>query len=200
MAATAVMFAAILSYTWLFEPRVPRAFVVVPGAVVLAIALGRALRSGEWGLDPGALLPALRETSLVTLPALALLLAAGAAAGTLHDPRVPPLRFAALLLWGGAQQWALQTVVLRDAQRATSRRFGVLLAALLFALVHLPNPFLAGATLLAALAWCAIYDRHPNLLPLALAHALATLAILSAFGEGLTGRLRIGAAYLRLRQ
>ena len=49
-----------------------------------------------------------------------------------------------------------------------------------------------------ALAWCWIYDRHPNMLPLALSHALLTLAILYAFDEGMTGHLRVGAAYLSL--
>ena len=51
-------------------------------------------------------------------------------------------------------------------------------------------------TFAGALAWCWIYDRHPNLLPLALSHALLTLAILCAFDEAITGHLRVGAAYL----
>ena len=38
-------------------------------------------------------------------------------------------------------------------------------------------------TFAGALAWCWIYDRCPNLLPLALSHALLTLAILYAFDE-----------------
>ena len=48
-------------------------------------------------------------------------------------------------------------------------------------------------TFAGALAWCWIYDRHPNLLPLALSHALLTLAILCAFDEAMTGHLRVGA-------
>jgi hypothetical protein len=54
-------------------------------------------------------------------------------------------------------------------------------------------------TFVGALGWCTIYDRHPNVLPLALSHAVATLAILYAFDEEVTGRLRIGLAYLELR-
>ena len=72
------------------------------------------------------------------------------------------------------------------------------LAAFLFAAVHLPNPFLTAMTFAGALAWCAIYDRHPNVVPLALSHAMVTLAILHAFDDSLTGHLRIGQAYLRL--
>jgi membrane protease YdiL (CAAX protease family) len=102
------------------------------------------------------------------------------------------------VLWGGAQQWVLQTVVLREAQRAASRGRGVPIAALLFGAVHLPNPFLAPLTAAAALIWCWLYDRYPNIIPLALSHALGTLALRYAFDETILGRLRIGASYLRL--
>jgi membrane protease YdiL (CAAX protease family) len=71
-------------------------------------------------------------------------------------------------------------------------------AALLFGAVHLPNPFLSSMTAAAALLWCWLYDRYPNIIPLALSHALGTLAVLYAFDDGITGRLRIGAGYLRL--
>ena len=49
----------------------------------------------------------------------------------------------------------------------------------------------------AALVWCWLYDRHPNIVPLALSHGLGTLALRYAFDEAMIGRLRIGAAYLR---
>lgn len=198
MRFSVAMFATILSYTWLLEPRLPRAFVAVPSAIVLALGLWHARRTGEWGLAPAALMPGLRATALFTVPAVLALLAAGAVMRTLHVRRDSLAEIALLVAWGGAQQWVLQTVVLRDAQRATSRRAGLLLAACLFAAVHLPNPFLAAMTFAGALAWCAIYDRHPNVVPLALSHAIVTLAILHAFDASLTGRLRIGHAYLRL--
>ena len=198
MRFSAAILAVILSYIWVLEPRLPRAFVVLPGAMVAALGLWHALRTGEWGLAPAALLPGLRATALFTAPAVLALLAAGAAMGTLHAHRDSLADIALLVAWGGAQQWLLQTVVLRDAQHATSRRAGLLLAALLFAAVHLPNPFLVAMTFAGALAWCAIYDRHPNVLPLALSHAMVTLAILHAFDASLTGRLRIGPSYLRL--
>lgn len=195
---SAGMLAAILSYTWLLEPRLPRAFVAVPSTIVLALGLWHALRTGEWGFSLAELARGFRATALVTVPAVLTLLAAGAGLGTLRDRSSSLASFASLVLWGGAQQWVLQTVVLREAQRATSRRAGVLAAALLFGAVHLPNPFLTGVTFAGALAWCAIYDRYPNVLPLAFSHALTTLAILYAFDDTLSGRLRIGHAYLRV--
>ncbi len=69
----------------------------------------------------------------------------------------------------------------------------------MFASLHLPNPFLSAVTFAGALAWCWIYSRYPNILPLALSHAVLTAAILYAFDDRITGRLRIGAGYLALR-
>jgi membrane protease YdiL (CAAX protease family) len=100
-----------------------------------------------------------------------------------------------LIAWGGGQQWILQTVFLREAQRATSRRTGIVIAAVLFASLHLPNSWLTMLTLVGALGWCAIYDRYPNVLPLALSHAVATLIILHAFDDALLGGLRVGARF-----
>jgi membrane protease YdiL (CAAX protease family) len=119
-------------------------------------------------------------------------------AGTLHDRRDFLGSLGALVVWGGAQQWILQTVVLREAQRVTSQRAAILIAATLFAIVHLPNPFLTSLTFAGGIAWCATYARYPNVLPLAMSHGLAELAILYAFNEGITGRLRIGYSYLQL--
>jgi hypothetical protein len=133
----------------------------------------------------------------VTFVALLLIVGAGAGIGTLHDRRDFLGSLAPLVLWGGAQQWVLQTVVLREAQRTSSRAKGIVIAAVLFGAVHLPNPLLAPLTGVAAFIWCRLYDRHPNIIPLALSHGLGTLALRYAFDEAIIGHLRIGAAYLR---
>ena len=120
-------------------------------------------------------------------------------AGTIHDRRDFLGTFLWLVVWGGAQQWVLQTTVLRDCQRATNRHAGIGIAALLFGLLHMPNVFLAVMTTIGALIWCGIYDRYPNIVPLAVSHTpLTTMAILYTFDEAITGRLRIGASFLRL--
>src|SRR4029453_17635086 len=129
--------------------------------------------------------------------AVFLIVGAGVALGTLHDRRDFLGSLAPLVLWGGAQQWVLQTLVLREAQRGSSRAKGIVIAAVLFGVVHLPNPLLTSVTGAAALVWCWLYDRHPNIVPLALSHGLGTLALRYAFDEAIIGRLRIGAAYLR---
>jgi membrane protease YdiL (CAAX protease family) len=198
MPFTSAILGAVLIYTWLIEGRAPREMVYVPGTLVVGLTVWHNARSGEWGFSRRAFGRGLLLVLAVTFPLVLLILAAGAAVGTLHDRRDFLGNFAPLVVWGGAQQWVLQTVVLREGQRATSRRTGIVIAALLFGMVHLPNPFLSAVTAAAALLWCWLYDRRPNIVPLALSHALGTLAILHAFDQDITGRLRIGASYLRL--
>lgn len=197
MPFTVSILTCILVYVWLVEPNVTRSAVVIPAAVVVVLTTWHDLRHRDWGFSWSALAPGLWRALVVTLAALLLILGAGAALGTLHDRRDFLGSLLPLVPWGGAQQWVLQTVVLREAQRASSRHRGIVIAAVLFGLVHIPNPLLATVTAAAALLWCWLYDRYPNIVPLALSHALGTLALRYAFDEAITGRLRIGAAYLR---
>lgn len=200
MRFTVAILGSVLAYVWLIEGNAPRSLVYVAGTLVVALTVWHNLRHGEWGFSWRALVPGLRLSLGTTLPLALLILGLGAAIGTLHDRRDFLGHLAGLFVWGAAQQGVLQTVVLREAQHATSRKAGIVIAALLFGAMHLPNPFLAPVTAGGALVWGWIYDRHPNIIPLALSHALGTLAILYAFDESITGRLRIGASYLRLDQ
>jgi membrane protease YdiL (CAAX protease family) len=188
----------VLCYTWLLAPIAPRWISGVATILVVALALARALKTGEWGLKPSAFLSSLAWSTLFTLAAAIATYVAGALLGSWHERPHPWSVFALLLPWGLGQQFALQTAFVRDAQTLLgSRRGGIFLAALMFAALHLPNPFLTLATGMAAVGWCWIYDRHPNLLPLAFSHAVLTLAVLYAFDDAITGRLRVGVAYLR---
>jgi len=163
------------------------------------LAVWHDVRHREWGFDWRGLSRGLVTAALFTIPLALILLAGGAVAGTLHDRRDFPGTLGVLVLWGAAQQWILETVILREVHRATGRRAGAIIAALLFGAVHLPNPMLSIVTLAGALGWCTIYDRHPNIVPLALSHAVGTLALLYAFDDRITGGLRIGYAFLARR-
>jgi membrane protease YdiL (CAAX protease family) len=189
----------VLGYTWVVEPIAPRWVRHVPTVLVLTLAVSRAMKSGEWGFTRSAFLPALRWAAALTAAAVLVMYLTGSALGTWHDRRDFLGNLAVLIPWGLGQQFALQTVLLREAQSVISRRKAIWLAALVFGVLHLPNPFLTPLTFLGALAWCWIYDRHPNVIPLGLSHAVATLAMLYAFDDSITGRLRVGRAYLMLR-
>jgi membrane protease YdiL (CAAX protease family) len=209
MFTTLAILASVLVYTWAIDPIAPGWVTPIPVVLVLGLAIRHAYRAGAdprgrpradaWGVNPAAFLPALGQSAVLTgIAALAMFLA-GSRLGTWHPRGDAWTSMALLIPWGLGQQFALHTVFLRDAQAGVGRSAGIVLAAALFAALHLPNPFLTAVTFAGALAWCWIYDRHPNLLPLALSHALLTLAILCAFDETTTGHLRVGAAYLSLR-
>ena len=197
MPFTVAIIGVVFAWTWYFEPTAPVEAVAIIALIVIGLTIWHDARHGAWGFDWRAFGPALQGIVIVTVPAIALILVAGAILGTLHDRRDFLGSFAPLLVWGLAQQWVLQTVIFSEARRWKSSRAGIWIAAAVFGAVHLPNPFLSAITFAGALLWCRIYDRHPNILPLAISHALGTLAILHAFDGSLTGRLRIGLSYLR---
>jgi membrane protease YdiL (CAAX protease family) len=189
--------AVVFAWTWLLEPHAPAQAVVLVALVVVALTIWHDARYRRWGFDWRAFRPAMTAALAVTVPAAVVIIIAGALTGTLHDRRDFLGSFAALACWGLAQQWVLQTVIFAEARRWTSPRAGIWIAAAIFGAVHLPNPFLSAVTFVGALLWCRIYDRFPNIVPLAASHALGTLAILYAFDADITGRLRIGLSYLR---
>jgi membrane protease YdiL (CAAX protease family) len=110
-----------------------------------------------------------------------------------------PLRSHLLLLplWALFQQYALQGFINRRLQIAMGKGFKVtLLVGLLFGLLHLPNPLLALLTFIGGLIWAAVYQRHPNLLALVVAHSLASLSLALAIPPSLINGLRVGFRYL----
>ncbi|PYR10738.1 MAG: hypothetical protein DMG00_11440 [Acidobacteria bacterium] len=193
---TVAIVGVVLAYTWVIDPVAPAWVAGVAAMLVVGLAIWRAVKTGEWGLKPAAFLPALGWSAAITgAGALAIYLAASRL-GTWKERRDLWTTLAVLIPWALGQQFALQTVLLRESQATLSRSAGIWLAAALFASLHLLNPFLTAATLIGALGWCRVYDRYPNLLPLALSHAILTLVILCAFDDAITGGLRVGYAYI----
>jgi hypothetical protein len=188
----------VLLFIWVLDPFAPPWLRPLPTVAVLAISIARAVKTGQWGVNRAAFLPALRAAAVLTFCAIGVFTLAGMMLETLHARENPLGDLAFLLLWGGAQQFVLQTVVLPGAYAKSDERRAPLWAPTLFGALHLPNPFLSAVTFIGGVFWCRIYTRHPNILPLAFSHALATMAILASFDESVTGRLRVGASYLLL--
>ena len=100
------------------------------------------------------------------------------------------------LLWGPLQQYALQGFINRRAQVVWGRGWrSVLTVALVFALLHLPNPWLTFATFAGGLLWAYVYQRAPNLLALGLSHALMTWLLISSVPPAALHNLRVGFKY-----
>jgi membrane protease YdiL (CAAX protease family) len=198
MPYTAAIAAIILGYTWVAAPliRVRGPWLAIPVVLVIALAIVHNRRTHDWGFSGKAFWPALGWSTALTAAFGAILWWAGHRLGPPPQRDAPLLDFLYVVVWGGAQQLVLQTVVLREAQRVTRRR-AVPLAAGIFAAFHLPNPFLVIVTLTGGLIWCAIYARYPNIVPLALSHAAATVIILMSFNPAVTQSLRTGWRYFQ---
>ncbi len=101
-----------------------------------------------------------------------------------------------LLVWGLIQQYSLQGFINRRAQLVFGRGYkSILLVATIFAILHLPNPFLTLATFLGGILWAIVYQRTPNLFALSVSHALMSLLLVLALPNSVLKGLRVGFRY-----
>lgn len=177
--------------------------VPVTTAVVFMLLSHRA--RGESARELGWRLDNFKEAARLLLPPMlavtALLVGLGLYSGTIDFRRweggqtilgVPGLS----LVWGLLQQYALQGFINRRAQVALGRgSLSVLLVALLFALFHLPNPWLMFATFAGGLLWAWVYQRAPNLYAVGLSHSVMTWVMISSVPPGALHNLRVGFKY-----
>jgi len=132
------------------------------------------------------------------LGAIAILVAARL--DTLHLPDGPILfikTYWAYALWAGVQQFLLLGFFLpRFLRLLPGSKSAALLAAVLFALAHLPSPVLTPITFLWGLAACLIFLHYRNLYPLAMAHAILGITIAITVPGPVDHNMRVGLGYL----
>jgi membrane protease YdiL (CAAX protease family) len=187
---------------WVVLSFVGRNKLIIAVPVLLALGLmvfshrerGETLR--DLGFRGDNFLSACRLLLLPTaLAVLAILLASWLTNHTVFagDVRV---RYFSLPLWALLQQYALNGFINRRTQLAFGKGAkSVALVAVVFALLHLPNPLLAILTLIGGLIWAAVYQRQPNLFALALSHTLVSLTLALNISPDLLNSLRVGFKY-----
>lgn len=140
---------------------------------------------------------------------VALIIAATAAfiassMGTLHHPHNASgwlNSFGGYAVWSLVQQMLLQGYFFLRLQRILPNAYlAAILAAVVFAIAHLPNPILTPATLVWGLTACLVYQRWRNIYPLAIAHAIFGICIAVTVPAPVIHNMRVGLGYLTYRQ
>ena len=101
-----------------------------------------------------------------------------------------------LPVWGLMQEYVMQGYINRRAQMLWGKGWrSILCVALLFALFHLPNPWLMLATFCGGLLWAWVYQRAPNIPALGLSHGVMALLLASELPASALRGLRVGFKY-----
>ena len=102
-------------------------------------------------------------------------------------------RFLLLPVWALVQQYALNGFINRRSQLVMGKGWqSVVVVALIFGLLHLPNPLLSVLTFAGGLIWAFVYQRHPNLFALALSHSIISITLALAVSSKWLDSLRVG--------
>jgi len=76
-------------------------------------------------------------------------------------------------------------------------RVAVLVSTALFALLHLPNIWLSGMSVLAGCFFTEMFRKYRSLYPLSIAHALMGIAVAYTFPDSLMHHMRVGLSFWR---
>jgi len=204
LAEIVVMSGLLISYIWVWGSTFGGDLTL---CVVLYAGIGIAshLRAGERLGDLGfrtdnlgaAAGDALRATTMIGL----LLVGAGALLGSLDFPplAVWPRTLGDGVAWGLMQQYGLLCIYYRRFSELLPGYRGASLWATsaIFALLHLPNPFLTVATFGAGALSCWLYRRAPNLIVLGVMHGVISFLIVESLPETITMGMRVGRGFAR---
>ncbi|KAA6460922.1 CPBP family intramembrane metalloprotease [Acidobacteria bacterium AB60] len=113
------------------------------------------------------------------------------------SPRWALEHYGVYAIWAGVQQLILQCFFLsRSLRLLGNATAAAAVSAGLFAIAHLPNPFLTLVTLFCGLASCLFFLHYKNLWPLAMAHAILGIVIAITIPGPLDHNMMVGIGYV----
>lgn len=199
-AEVAAMATLVPAFIWDLQFRWPHSWIVFPVWLAFSFLIHRDTpKTLGWRADN--FWPATRPAALFFVVFAAALFLLGAVLGTI---RVPPAHLFSLprvglyLAFCLLQQVALQSFLNNRLLAVSSNRIvSSLLAGVIFAAAHWPNPVLVPVTLVGgtALAW--LFARERNILPLVIGQALIGSLLWACFPVEWHHRMRVGLGYYR---
>ena len=187
---------------WIVRPLAGSGLIVaIPLSMALVLMLvshrTRKERARDIGWRLDNFTEALRLLIIPTLGAAAVILVMGFYLGGFRSNKWLDWKWVLWLpVWALIQQYSLQGFINRRAQLVFGRGTkSVVLVAIIFATLHLPNPFLTVATLVGGILWAITYQRAPNLFALSISHALISLLLVFALPNSVLKGLRVGFRY-----
>ncbi|HEV2577278.1 MAG TPA: CPBP family glutamic-type intramembrane protease [Acidobacteriaceae bacterium] len=195
----AVSYTLILLVIWTANPL--QRILYITAVIVLAAILILSFQGcDKLGLRRTNLLRSL-WVAIAALVLAAVLILVAAHLHTLHAPHTVSgliARYWGYALWAFVQQILLQDVFLRRLLILTpSPRLAAFLAALIFAIAHLPNPILVPITFLWGFISCLLFLHYRNIIPLAIAHAAFGITLAITIPSPLIRNMRVGLGFLR---
>ena len=196
---------SVLITAWVLNPLQlnQRWLEAVPGALALALMMYSHWLNGETpqvlGFTGKHFLRALQLLIVPMLVVGALLFFIGYQAHSLNFGERFWLSLLVVPFWGLTQQYILQGFIYRRLKRifpAQNSYTNILIAAVLFALVHAPNLPLMFLTLVGGLVWTWVYERAPNLFVLGLSHGVMSAIAMSSLPAWFLQSMSIGYRHL----
>lgn len=173
---------------------------VFAGVFPIAMNLLHGDRPADSGIRLDNLFGSVREVGAATAAMAAGVLVTAGVMDSFHwdTPLDMAEHFGGYLGWGLVQQyWMFAFAVRRFRQAGIGRGAVVLLAGVLFGLMHAPNWPLAALTGGAAMAWCALFLRKPNLFTLMFSHATLAVLVRYSLPDAWLNRLTVGGIYIQ---
>ena len=192
----------VAGYIWKFQAEQPWTWGVIPVWLVLSFLARRETpKTIGWRADN--LWAATKRAAWFFATSSLLVCIAGLFLGMLH--RLPthliePRRFATYLAFCVLQQAGLNSLVTNRLLAAFEKPVpAALLAGVLFAALHWPNPVLVPVTLVGGVGMAWLFATERNILPLALGQAILGALVWWAFPLAWHHSMRVGPGYFSFR-
>ncbi|HUL14720.1 MAG TPA: CPBP family glutamic-type intramembrane protease [Terriglobales bacterium] len=195
----AAAFTAVVAlYIWRWQLHRPNTWIIFPVWLILSWVLHRDTpKTLGWRADN--LRPATRQAAKLFALFIVGLLLVGIFLGGLHRlifPALEPRRFLTYFAFCVLQEVGLQSLVM-------NRMLGVFrnewiasaTSAALFATLHWPNPVLVPLTFIGGAAFCRLFARERNIIPLAIGQAILGSLVWWAFPIAWHHGMRVGPGF-----